>query len=89
MFGGGAHRTIVSYKDSQSLVKLDPMPSEWTGTFRDGRPINPLGADPENALTGTIFTVNAWRHDSLEVPSGRYGGCHGGTCGSLCSLAGQ
>ena len=42
---------------------------EWTGTFRDGRPINPLGAQPENALTGTIFTVNAWRHDALEVPS--------------------
>ena len=41
---------------------------EWTGTFRDGRAINPLGADPENAVTGTIFTVNAWRNDALEVP---------------------
>ena len=39
------------------------------GTFRDGRPINPLGAAPENALTGTIFTVNAWRNDALEVPA--------------------
>ena len=26
------------------------------------------GAFPENALTGTIFTVNAWRNDPLIVP---------------------
>lgn len=44
------------------------MPNEWTGTFRDGRTINPLGPHPENALTGTIYTVNAWRADFLEVP---------------------
>jgi len=62
-------RTMVVYKESQELAKKDPKLDEWTGTFRDGRPINPLGAQPENALTGTIFTVNAWRHDALEVPS--------------------
>jgi hypothetical protein len=27
-------------------------------------------AAPENALTGTIFTVNAWRNDPLIVPAG-------------------
>ena len=26
------------------------------------------GPYPENALTGTIFTVNAWRNDPLIVP---------------------
>ena len=46
-----------------------PLPGAWTGTFRDNRPINPVGAMPENALTGTIFTVNAQRVDSLRVPS--------------------
>jgi len=63
------HRTMVVYKESQEVAKKDPMLSEWTGTWRDGRPINPLGGRPENALTGTIFTVNAWRHDALEVPA--------------------
>ena len=62
-------RTLVCYKESQSNVKLDPMGGEWTGTFRDARSINPLGANPENALTGTIFTANAQRFDSLIVPA--------------------
>ena len=59
---------MVVYKESQEKVKKDPLLEEWTGTWRDGRPINPLGAKPENSLTGTIFTVNAWRHDALEIP---------------------
>ena len=54
-------------QDTQSLVKLDPVEEEWTGTWRDGRAINPLGARPENELTGTIYTVNAWRNDALQV----------------------
>uniref|UniRef100_A0A7S4GIK2 N,N-dimethylformamidase beta subunit-like C-terminal domain-containing protein n=1 Tax=Eutreptiella gymnastica TaxID=73025 RepID=A0A7S4GIK2_9EUGL len=62
-----SHRTVVVYKDTQATKPLDPV--EWTGTFRDGRDINPLGPQPENALTGTIFTVNAWRHDPLVVPA--------------------
>lgn len=61
-------RVMVVYKESQSLVKIDPNATEWTGTFRDSRPINPLGANPENAVTGTIFTLNAWRNDPLIVP---------------------
>jgi len=66
---GTSHRTMVVYKETQSTTKLDPAPNEWTGTFRDARPLNPRGAAPENELTGTIFTVNAWRNDFLEVPS--------------------
>lgn len=66
------YRTMVVYKESQSPVKIDPVGTEWTGTFRDSRPINPLGPQPENAITGTIFTINAWRNDPLVVP-GRYG----------------
>ena len=64
-----SHRIVVSYKDTQSQTKLDPVPGEWTGTWRDGRSINPVGAHPENELTGTIYTVNAWRNDFLEVPA--------------------
>jgi len=64
------HRTLVVYKETQSLTKIDPDMDEWTGTFRDARDINPLGGWPENELTGTIFTVNAWRDDFLEVPDG-------------------
>ena len=69
---GTPHRTLVVYKETQDVRKIDPLPNEWTGTWRDGRPINPLGAQPENELTGTIFTVNAWRNDPLTVPA-RYG----------------
>jgi hypothetical protein len=49
-------RTMVCYKDSHSTRKLDPNPHEWTGVWRDGRDINPLGAHPENALTGQVTT---------------------------------
>ncbi|CAK9055287.1 Uncharacterized protein SCF082_LOCUS29919 [Durusdinium trenchii] len=65
---GMAGRTMVVYKESQESFKIDPEKKLWTGTFRDSKEFNPEGADPENALTGTIFTVNAWRHDALEVP---------------------
>ena len=41
---------------------------KYSGTFRDSRAINPEGADPENSLTGQIFTVNAWRNDALVIP---------------------
>eukprot|EP00929_Paragymnodinium_shiwhaense_P063240 TRINITY_DN31603_c0_g5_i1.p1 TRINITY_DN31603_c0_g5~~TRINITY_DN31603_c0_g5_i1.p1 ORF type:complete len:746 (+),score=133.22 TRINITY_DN31603_c0_g5_i1:153-2390(+) len=65
---GQAMRTMVVYKESQESVKLDPDAATWTGTFRDSRPFNPQGGNPENSLTGTLFTVNAWRNDPLEVP---------------------
>ena len=50
------------------MDKIDPVADDWTGTFRDGRPVNPLGPKPENAVTGTVYTVNAWRNDPLLVP---------------------
>merc|ERR1711923_151255 len=61
--------TMVIYKESQASYKIDPDPDHWTGTFRDVRKFNPEGSRPENAVTGTIFTVNAWRNDPLIVPS--------------------
>ena len=65
---GVSHRTMVTYKETHDNAKIDPEPDVWTGTWRDGRDFNPEGAQPENALTGTIFTVNAWRNDPLIVP---------------------
>ena len=66
---GDQYRTMVTYKETHANAKIDPDPNVWTGTWRDGRAINPEGAQPENALTGTVFTVNAWRNDPLIVPA--------------------
>jgi hypothetical protein len=66
---GASHRTLVCYKETHDNAKIDPLPDVWTGTWRDSRAFNPEGPQPENALTGTIFTVNAWRNDPLIVPA--------------------
>ena len=76
------YRTLVVYKDSHTTEnemgevttgrKVDPMTGVWTGTWRDANPFNPEGPQPENSLTGTIFTVNANQQDSLVVPA-KYG----------------
>ena len=66
---GDDHRTLVTYKETHANAKIDPVAEVWTGTWRDSRPFNPEGPQPENALTGTIFTVNAWRNDPLIVPA--------------------
>jgi hypothetical protein len=63
------YRTLVTYKETHANAKIDPLPDVWTGTWRDSRPFNPEGPKPENALKGTIFTVNAWRNDPLIVPA--------------------
>ena len=63
------YRTLVTYKETHANAKIDPMPDVWTGTWRDSRSFNPEGPQPENALTGTIFTVNAWRNDPIIVPA--------------------
>ncbi len=53
-----AYRTLVSYKETHAGAKIDPT-AIWTGTWRDPRFSPPAdGGRPENALTGTIFTVN-------------------------------
>lgn len=73
------YRTVVVYKETHSnqdelgrtipTTKIDPVKDVWTGTWRDSSPVNPEGAQPENALTGTIFTVNANRQDPLIIPA--------------------
>jgi hypothetical protein len=63
------YRTLVCYKETHSDMKIDPKRDEWTGTWRDSRWFNPEGPQPENGLTGTIFTVNAYRNDPLVVPA--------------------
>ena len=68
------YRTLVSYKETHNNASIDPLdPPTWTGTWRDPRFSPPAdGGRPENALMGTIFTVNwggpgsdAW---AIEVP---------------------
>ena len=61
-----SHRTLVSYKETHAGAKIDPAP-EWTGTWRDNRPFNPEGPNPENELTGTMFQVNSGTSE-IEVP---------------------
>ena len=73
------HRTLVTYKETHSRItdvrqlqpgrKIDPLKDVWTGTWRDSSPFNPEGPQPENALMGVIFTVNAYRNDPLQVPA--------------------
>ena len=76
------YRTLVVYKEShtnqneigelQPGRKIDPLKDVWTGHWRDASAFNPEGPQPENALMGTIFTVNANQQDSLVVPA-KYG----------------
>jgi Bacterial Ig domain len=64
-----SHRTLVSYKETHANAKIDPAPGIWTGTWRDPRFSPPAdGGWPENALTGTIFTVNSGTR-ALQVPA--------------------
>jgi hypothetical protein len=74
-----SYRTLVTYKETHSRIgsngelvpgrKLDPLSNVWTGTWRDASTFNPEGPQPENALMGVIFTVNAWRYDPIKVPA--------------------
>ncbi len=61
---GAAYRTLVCYKETHANARIDPLDTAptniWTGTWRDPRFSPPAdGARPENALTGTIFMINA------------------------------
>ncbi|MDQ6622105.1 MAG: hypothetical protein M3Y86_01285, partial [Verrucomicrobiota bacterium] len=61
------YRTMVCYKETHANAKIDPT-QYWTGTWRDKRFSPPAdGGYPENALTGDIFTVNAFRSDPIVV----------------------
>lgn len=61
------YRTMVVYKETHEVERIDD--GEWTGTWRDGRRINPEGSRPENELTGAVFMVNAWVNEPLVVGS--------------------
>ncbi|OPY09654.1 MAG: hypothetical protein A4E68_00403 [Syntrophaceae bacterium PtaB.Bin095] len=59
------HRTLVCYHENWSGGKIDPSP-EWTGMWRD--------VNPENALTGQWYAVDAPRYDPITISAseGKY-----------------
>ncbi|RYH68020.1 MAG: DUF4082 domain-containing protein [Alcaligenaceae bacterium] len=60
---GTPYKTMVSYKETWANDDVDP--GHTTGTWRDPQ----FGAGkPENALTGTIFTVDSYRLDTIKIP---------------------
>ncbi|HEY6401326.1 MAG TPA: N,N-dimethylformamidase beta subunit family domain-containing protein, partial [Blastocatellia bacterium] len=66
---GAPYRTLVCYKETHNNEKIDTEPNVWTGTWRDPRFSPPAdGGRPENALIGTIFTVNGNAYDEIRVP---------------------
>jgi hypothetical protein len=66
---GTDHRTLVCYKETHANDKIDPEDEIWTGTWRDPRFSSETDAhEPENALTGTIFTVNSGT-SAIQVPA--------------------
>ena len=66
---GTPYRSLVCYKETHANAVIDPAAPIWTGTWRDPRFSPPAdGGQPENALTGTIFTVNAGATTSIQVP---------------------
>jgi hypothetical protein len=64
------HRTLVCYKETRENAQVDPLdPTFWGGTWRDPRFSPPDdGGRPENALTGTMFQVDSWRSDIMQIP---------------------
>ncbi|MCY0950314.1 DUF4082 domain-containing protein [Streptomyces sp. H27-S2] len=68
-----ANRTLVCYKETKlSFPQPNGIPDPsgiWTGTFMDpasatnGRPFQ-----PQNQLTGSLFSVNGYRSDAITVP---------------------
>ncbi|MEV0411341.1 DUF4082 domain-containing protein [Streptomyces sp. NPDC050448] len=68
-----ANRTLVCYKETKlSFPQPNGIPDPsgiWTGTFMDpasatnGRPFQ-----PENQVTGSLFSVNGYRSDAITVP---------------------
>ncbi|WP_236147190.1 DUF4082 domain-containing protein [Scytonema millei] len=66
---GTSYRTLVAYKETVANAKIDPQAGIWTGTWRDPRFSPPAdGGRPENALTGTLFTVNDGATTAIKVP---------------------
>ncbi|MFC7397571.1 DUF4082 domain-containing protein [Chelatococcus sp. GCM10030263] len=63
---GTPYRTMVCYKETWAGTSIDPS-SIGTGTWRDPRFADP-GQEPENSLTGTMFTVDSYRLDTITIP---------------------
>ena len=64
-----SYRTLVCYKETWANSKIDPT-AAWTGTWRDPRFSPPSdGGRPENALSGQMVMVNAFRHDPIFISS--------------------
>lgn len=67
---GAADRTVDTYK----MTKMEfPQPDgiadpsgQWTGTWMDPAGAS-TGSNPENQLTGTLFSVNGYRSDAITV----------------------
>jgi methionine-rich copper-binding protein CopC len=68
-----ANRTLVTYKETHANAITDPNhPGTWTGAWADPR-FNSVTDphNPQNALSGTLFTVNRGTNDtgtSFTVP---------------------
>lgn len=62
---GTPYRTMVCYKETWG-TSTDPS-DIGTGTWRDPRYADP-GQEPENSLTGTMFTVDSYRQDTITIP---------------------
>ena len=68
---GGANRTLVCYK--MTKMKMTPPngvadPSgQWTGTWIDPAGAGTGGNQPQNEITGTLFSVNGYRFDAMTV----------------------
>ncbi|MGC4024892.1 MAG: DUF4082 domain-containing protein [Mesorhizobium sp.] len=62
---GNAYRTMVCYKETWGLG--DDPSGVSTGTWRDPRYADP-GQEPENSLTGQLFTVDSYRSDTITIP---------------------
>ena len=67
--GTDGYRTLVCFKETHNYPNNPDPTTSWTGTWRDPRGTPPAdGGRPENALLGTIFTVNDGATTSIAVP---------------------
>ncbi len=69
-----ANRTLVCYKETKLEMATpdgvpDPATNVWTGAFLDpGSAAKGEPFQPQNILTGSLFTVNGYRADAITVP---------------------
>jgi hypothetical protein len=69
-----ANRTLICYKETKLELAQpdgipDPAANVWTGAFLDpGSAAKGEPFQPQNILTGSLFTVNGYRSDAITVP---------------------